>query len=75
MKYNQMRSCTTHFVINIVDAAANSYDNPKLFELFQILFRQTDCVPHECAHGLIENFFVNLRGALCVTEGYGCNIF
>ena len=31
-----------YFVIDIVNIAADTYDNSKLFELFQILFRQTE---------------------------------
>ena len=41
--------------VDVVDAAADSDDDSKLFKFVQIFFRQTDRVPHQSSNGFVQN--------------------
>ena len=39
--------------VDVVDTAADSDNNPQLFELLQVLLSEADRVPHQSSHGFV----------------------
>lgn len=63
------------FDIDVVDTGTDPNDYSQGFELFEIFFRKSDGVPHECTDRFVKNFFVDFLSRLRVTEGNGRHVF